>query len=186
VFICTAVFKLKTKEKAFLSWSGIRDSVPIVLATYPAAAGLDPGNRIFNMAFFAVTLSILIQGTSIGSIARFLKLSVKEKPRKTQKMELVTIHDSKYELAEVYVDPQMYEGEVFLSDIGLSQETTVTMISRGQRILAPRGNTILTPGDVVTVLVEEHKADEAAERILEKFHAKTIQIPKDLKDRVLP
>ncbi|TXT50862.1 MAG: cell volume regulation protein A [Spirochaetes bacterium] len=186
VFICTSVFKLKMEERAFLAWSGIRGSVPIVLATYPAAAGLDPGNRIFNMAFFAVTLSILVQGTSVGSVARFLRLTAKEKPRKTQKMELVTVHDTKYELAEVYVDPQLYEGEVYVSDIGLDQEATVTMVSRGERILAPRGNTALSPGDLVTILVEEHKIEEASRLILEKFHAKQIKIPKDLRDTALP
>lgn len=169
VFLCTAFFKLKPGEKAFLAWSGIRGSVPIVLATYPAAAGLDPGNRIFNMAFLAVTLSILVQGTSIGAVAKFLKLAAQKTPRKGQKMELVTIHDTKFELAEVYIDPRMYKGQAVLADIGLPLETTVTMIARGDSIIAARGATTLLPGDIVTLLVEEHRAEEASRQILDSF-----------------
>lgn len=169
VFICTAPFKIPFKEKIFLSWSGIRGSVPIVLATYPAAAGLDPDNKIFNIVFFAVTLSILFQGTTIGKLAEFLGLLAKKKPSNAQRMELVTVHDTKYELAEIFIDESLYEGETRLADIHLSPDTTITMISRKNRILAARGATLIRPGDILTVLAEEDKIETVTAKVFAAF-----------------
>ncbi|MBP8991445.1 MAG: cation:proton antiporter [Spirochaetes bacterium] len=84
-FICTFFTKLSLKEKIFLSWSGIRGAVQIVLATYPADAGIDNQHKIFNIVFFAVTLFVLFQGTTNGKLADILKLRVKLKKRSPNK-----------------------------------------------------------------------------------------------------
>ena len=77
VWISTFFTKSSIKEKTFICWSGLRGAVPIVLATYPAAAGLDDDRFIFNTVFFAVLLSLLIQGVTITKLADKLKLTVK-------------------------------------------------------------------------------------------------------------
>jgi cell volume regulation protein A len=169
VFLCTIAARLPAKEKLFISWSGIRGSVPIVLATYPAAAGLDPDHQIFNIIFLAVTLSILIQGTSIGKLADILGLSSKEKPKNKQKMELVTVHDTNYELVELFIDPDLYGGSASLSSLALPAEANVTMISRKDKIIAPRGGSIIKPGDVLTILAEEDKITQVTDSILSRF-----------------
>ncbi|MCL2062885.1 MAG: potassium/proton antiporter [Candidatus Cloacimonetes bacterium] len=76
VWSSTFFTKNTAKEKLFICWGGIRGAVPMVLATYPAAAGLDDNRFIFNTVFFAVLLSLLIQGVSITKIADKLKLTV--------------------------------------------------------------------------------------------------------------
>ncbi|MDP2790376.1 MAG: potassium/proton antiporter [Rectinemataceae bacterium] len=169
VFLCTLGMKLPFGEKIFLSWSGIRGSVPIVLATYPAAAGLDPDHQIFNIIFLAVTLSILVQGTTIGKLADLLKLSEREKPKNKQKMELVTVHDTKYELVELFIDGDIYKGESSVASLELPADATITMISRKDRIIAPRGNTILRPSDILTILVEEERISEVTNLVLSHF-----------------
>lgn len=169
VFLCTIPAKLPFREKLFISWSGIRGSVPIVLATYPAAAGLDPDHQIFNIIFLAVTLSILIQGTSIGKLADLLRLSSKEKPKTKQKMELVTVHDTNYELIELFIDPESYPGSASLASLELPPDVSVTMVARKDKIIAPRGNTILKPGDILTILVEEDRVGSITESILSHF-----------------
>lgn len=75
VMICTAFGRFRFKEKVFLSWSGLRGTVPIVLATYPVAAGVEASRNIFNTVFFAVVLSLLLQGTSLNKLAKRLKLT---------------------------------------------------------------------------------------------------------------
>ena len=75
VWGCTFFTKNTLKEKTFICWSGLRGAVPIVLATYPAAAGLDENGYIFNTVFFAVLLSLLVQGVTITKLADKLKLS---------------------------------------------------------------------------------------------------------------
>ncbi len=169
VFLCTLGMKLPFNEKVFISWSGIRGSVPIVLATYPAAAGLDPDHQIFNIIFLAVTFSILVQGTTIGKLADLLKLSEREKPKTKQKMELVTVHDTKYELVELFIDGDLYRGESSVASLELPADATITMISRKDRIIAPRGSTVIRPGDILTVLVEEQHISEVTNRILLRF-----------------
>ncbi|MCX7883032.1 MAG: cation:proton antiporter [Brevinematales bacterium] len=157
------------KEKIFLSWSGIRGAVPIVLATYPAAAGIDNEHHIFNIVFFAVTLSILIQGTTIGKLADLLKLSGKAKNKAKQTMELITVHDTDYELIEIPIDEDIYQGECKISDLSLPVGTTITMINRNNAVIAPSGQTLIMPGDILSVLVEKNKIDECTHEILRMF-----------------
>ena len=77
VWASTFFTKSSLKEKTFICWSGLRGAVPIVLATYPAAAGLDADRFIFNIVFFAVLLSLLVQGVTITKLADKLKLTGK-------------------------------------------------------------------------------------------------------------
>lgn len=172
VFICMSFMKLKFKEKIFLSWSGIRGAVPIVLATYPAAAGIDPNHEIFNIVFFAVTLSIVFQGTTIGKLSDILKLSSKGKTKPKQTMELVTVHDTNYELMEVFIDNDIYSGEFKISDLVLPMGTTITMITRNNSIIAPTGKTIIMPGDVLSVLVDCNNVEEVTNAVIDKFSLK--------------
>lgn len=172
VFICMSFVKLNFKEKIFLSWSGIRGAVPIVLATYPAAAGIDPNHEIFNIVFFAVTLSIIFQGTTIGKLSDILKLSSKGKTKPKQTMELVTVHETNYELIEVFIDNDIYIGECKISDLILPTGTTITMITRNNSIIAPTGKTIIKPGDVLSVLVDCNNIEEVTNAVIEKFSLK--------------
>ncbi len=169
VFICTFFANLSLKDQIFLSWSGIRGSVPIVLATYPAAAGLDDQHQIFNIVFFAVTLSIIIQGTTIGKVVNILKLSSKRKSEGKATMDLVTIHDSNYELIEIFIDDETYKGECKISDLSLPLGTTITMINRSNSIIAPSGQTTIYPGDILFVLVDNSKIEECTNAILRMF-----------------
>jgi cell volume regulation protein A len=169
VFLCTWPARLPWNEKIFLAWSGIRGAVPIVLATYPAAAGLDPEHKIFNIIFLAVTLSILVQGPTIGRLAALLGLVTRETPRAEQKMELVTVHDTPFVLVELFLDPEICRTEATLASLDLPHEVAVTMITRKDRILAPRGSTRIQPGDILTILLEESKKDEMTKRILSHF-----------------
>ncbi len=169
ILICTMFTGLSLREKIFLSWSGLRGAVPIVLATYPAAAGLDNGHEIFNIVFFAVTLSIIIQGTTIGKLADILKLSTKLRTRPKQTMELVTIHDTDYELVEIHIDSDIYEGESKISEMGLPAGVTITMVNRNNVIIAPRGSTAIYPGDILSVLVVREKIERITMQILACF-----------------
>lgn len=169
VFLCTFLTKLSIKEKIFLSWSGIRGAVPIVLATYPSAAGIDNQHQIFNIVFFTVTLSILFQGTTIGKLADLFKLSFKSRNKSKQTMELVTTHDTNYELIEIFIDDYIYQGECKISNLSLPVGTTITMINRNNSVIAPSGQTLIIPGDILSVLVDKNKINECTIEILRMF-----------------
>lgn len=84
VFLCLAPFpSLDWRAKLFVSWAGLRGAVPIVLATFPIVAGVESAQAIFNMVFFVVLLSSVIQGPTMGWVARRLGVGVRE-TRETQ------------------------------------------------------------------------------------------------------
>lgn len=165
VFICTRKWKLNFRENIFLSWSGIRGAVPIMLAIYPLAAGLSNGKDIFNIIFLTVIISIVVQGTTIGPLANYLDFSKKVKQKPLQAMELVTVIDTDYELLEIHLDEDIYDGKVRISDLKLPSETTITMISRSGKIIAPLGKTLIQQGDTISVLTKASKV----ERIMDEL-----------------
>lgn len=75
VFICLSPFRVGFKDQIFISWVGIKGAVPIILATYPIVAGVSGGDMIFNVVFFITITSALIQGSTINTSAKYLRLS---------------------------------------------------------------------------------------------------------------
>lgn len=169
VFLLTAFTKLSIQKKTFISWSGIRGTVPIVLATYPLIAGLDTNHQMFNIIFIAVILSIVVQGSSLNKIANLLKLTTKKKKKVLNSMELVTVHDTEVDLIEIFIDDELYSGECLVADLNLPPNSTITMINRNNEVIAPSGQTVILPGDVLYVLVEKDNIDMAIDEILSNF-----------------
>jgi cell volume regulation protein A len=152
----------------FLSWAGVRGAVPIVLATYPLAAGIEGGREIFNLVFFAVGLSVLFQGTTVGKLADLLGLSLPSRPKPRQAMELVTFHESDQELCEVSVDGK--GPPVQVSELGLPPGVTITMVNRQEQIIAPRGSTEITGGDVLYVLLKDSDREAVEALLAQRFN----------------
>ena len=98
VWVGTPRMGFTAKERHFMCWAGLRGAVPIVLATYPMAAGLPVGQDVFNLVFFAVLLSVALQGSSLGALARGLRLSVPSRPQPRYGLELVTMAHSDLDL----------------------------------------------------------------------------------------
>jgi cell volume regulation protein A len=169
VLCCTFFTKYTLKEKIFINWSGLRGAVPMVLATYPAATGISDSFRIFHIVFFAVFLSMLVQGTTITKLADLLKLGVKAKPKPRQIMELVTLQKPELELVEISIDDDEYSGKTLISELDLPAGTTITMVNRRDAIIAPRGNTVIKAGDVLYVLSKVSHIEDVTTEILKHF-----------------
>lgn len=169
VFLGTMGMKLGFKPKVFYAWAGLRGSVPIVLATYPAAAGLQLGNDIFNLVFFAVILSILVQGSSLGLIAKWLGLSEPSRPKARYSLELITMAHSDYDLVVVDLpDPRGAIGPK-IRELGLPEGAVITLVTRGDEVVLPKGNTRLHGWDQVTVLAHAPDAEAVEAALLEPF-----------------
>lgn len=169
VFVGTLGMRLDRKAKTFIAWAGLRGSVPIVLATYPAAAGLQLGNEIFNLVFFAVILSILVQGSTLGLVAKWLGLSEPSRPQPRYSLELITMARSDYDLVVVDLpDPQGAPGPR-IRDLALPEGAVIALITRGDEVVLPKGNTRLHGWDRVTVLAHAPDADAVEAALLEPF-----------------
>jgi cell volume regulation protein A len=76
VFVCLAPFRqLDWRSKLFISWAGLRGAVPIVLATFPIVAGVQGAFVVFNIVFFVVVVSSLVQGPTIHWAAKRLGIA---------------------------------------------------------------------------------------------------------------
>lgn len=88
VWLCLLPFQFSWQEKTFISWVGLRGAVPIVLAMFPWLAGIPEWNFFFNIAFFIVLISLLVQGWTVGPMARWLNLNVPTSSSRVQRVEL--------------------------------------------------------------------------------------------------
>ncbi|MDN3511797.1 MAG: potassium/proton antiporter [Candidatus Jettenia sp.] len=153
VLICVLPFRrFKLKENLFIMWGGIKGAVPIVLATYPAVYGLDDNHFIFNIVFFAVFLSCLLQGTTIGWVADRLKLSILSLPKSRHSIELITTQKSDIDVFEIQIPEISSIDGTRLRELNLPPNSLITSIMRENHIIIPKEDTILKKHDILFVI----------------------------------
>lgn len=160
VFLSMIFMKFSFKEKILISWCGLRGAVPIVLATYPLLAGMENGYLYFNMVFFIVLTSALIQGWTITPLANWLGLTGDKKPTVPHSLELVSIGKTNTEIIEVQIEDQANVVGSEIRNLALPEDTLITAVIRGEKMITPRGTTRLCGGDILYVLVSKAKTED--------------------------
>ncbi|MFT9847745.1 potassium/proton antiporter [Aneurinibacillus sp. REN35] len=168
VFISTIAMKFSFKEKIFISWAGLRGAVPIVLATYPLIAGLEDAQLIFNVVFFVVLTSALIQGSTISPLARAFGLSQGEKPITPHTLELVSISKTSSEMIEITIPGDGFIANENISDLTLPKDVLITAVIRGEELITPTGDTQLLEKDILYVLVPKIQRERVKQLFLSK------------------
>ncbi|TFB13383.1 potassium/proton antiporter [Filobacillus milosensis] len=165
VFLSLFKMKYSVKEKVFLSWAGLRGAVPIVLATFPIVAGLENAYLFFNVIFFVVLTSALVQGSSINFIATKLGLmgAVKDTPHHS--IELISIAKANAEMIQFQANRDNAVVGRKLKDIEFPKRVTISAIVRGDRLITPYGDTEIKAGDFLYILVSR-KYKEALRKML--------------------
>lgn len=169
VFLGTVGMRLGFRNKVFAAWAGLRGAVPIVLATYPAAAGLAIGNEVFNLVFFAVILSIIIQGSTLGLVANWLGLSAPARPKALFNLEMITMAKSDYDMVIVDLPGPKGAPGPRLRDLRLPEGAIITLITRGDTVVLPKGETQLEGWDQITVLAHAPDEDKIRNKLVEPF-----------------
>ena len=155
VFVTLARTRLSWQEKTFISWVGLKGAAPIILATFPLVAGLAQAEAIFNLVFFIVLTSVLVQGTSLAPVARWLGVDTPALPRRTYP-ELIPGAGVKNDLVEIVIPDHSPVAGLRLVDIQLPHDTLVVLIGRDDDLVIPSGATALEAGDAVLVLAEKN------------------------------
>ena len=157
VLVSLAPFRRFTfKARMYVSWVGLRGAVPIIFATYPIVAGVENGRLIFNVVFLVTLLSLIIQGTTVSSMANWLGLAFVEK----EPLFKVGVPDSiKSSFSELEVTDSMLAGGCQLRDIAIPDNTLVIMISRDDAYFVPRGSTELEVGDRLLVVSDRNEEE---------------------------
>jgi cell volume regulation protein A len=155
VFLTLLPVKMELREKVLVSWVGLRGAVPIILATFPLMAGLPEAEIIFNLVFFIVLTSVLLQGTSLPLVARWLKVDTVLSPKTQYPLEFVPADNIDRDMVEVEVPPGSSVVGRQIVDLHLPQTALVVLISRNDNFVVPRGGTVLEAGDRLLVLADQ-------------------------------
>ncbi|MCA0983980.1 potassium/proton antiporter [Halobacillus yeomjeoni] len=159
-------FSFTNKEKLFLSWAGLRGAVPIVLALFPMMAGLENSQVIFNVVFFIVLTSALVQGSSINWVAERFNLVSDKLTNPIHSLELISIGKANVEMMEFDVmESNQIVGQT-LENIELPDRALINAIIRDGDVITPYGQTEIKTGDTLYILVSR-KSKKEVKRLLE-------------------
>ncbi len=157
VWISTARASFSTSEKTFIAWAGLKGAVPIVLATYPLLVDLPNAYLIFNVTFFVVLTSALLQGSTITSAARWLGLIEKNRKPSPYTVELVALEKTDSEIIEIEIQAAMSAANRKISELALPANVLIVALIRNNKVLTPRGETLLLPDDMIYVLTSKQQ-----------------------------
>mgnify|MGYP005836674193 FL=1 len=163
VFISLPFSKLRCLEKVFVSWVGLRGAVPIILATFPLINALPDSKLIFNIVFFVVFTSALIQGWSIPFIARLLGVDAPFEKKRRTPLEFSSPQDSDTELIDLIVPYQSAIAGKSIVELGMPKDSLIVLISRNDNYIVPSGGTLLQEADTVLVLVNRNNLSKVRE-----------------------
>lgn len=152
---------LSHKARHYVAWVGLRGAVPIIFATYPWIENLPHAKDIFNIVFFITILSLVIQGTTVGSMAKWLGLSQDVlRKRKLKNFDVEISEDIKSYMSEISIKKEFLANGSRLMDLNVPEKTLIVMVKRDDQYFIPRGNTELMVGDRILVITDNEKALE--------------------------
>ena len=162
VFACLLPFrKMSGKARLFVSWVGLRGAVPIIFATYPVVANIPGADSVFNVVFFITLLSLLLQGMTISTVARWLKLDLPLQ-REGSEFGVEIPEEIDTQLRDVTLSAEDLLDGNRLADMNLPAGTLVMLVKRGNEFMIPNGSLELHTGDKLLVISENRKQSSSA------------------------
>lgn len=164
VFVSLLPFKMKMNERLMISWVGLRGAAPIVLATFPLMSGISHSHEIFNVVFFVVVVSVLVQGTTIPAMAKLLKVDAPIDKLHNSILEYDAANTNNKMIEFVIPEKSVAVGKN-LFELGLPEKSIIAMIFRDNDYIIPSGGTIIHDSDVLFVLMDREYEQEVRDRI---------------------
>lgn len=164
VFVSLLNSRFSFREKLLISWAGLRGAAPIVLATFPLVSGVSNSGYMFNMIFFMVIGSVLVQGVTLMPLARRLGLAKTFVPKSRSPLEMETVAGVNHDLHEFEVEKSSALAGVTLAEAQLPPGVLVTLIRRGKNFLPASGSSRIEEGDGLLVIGTPEKLRELSEK----------------------
>ncbi len=153
VYIALLFAKMRRRERIFVSWGGLRGAVPIILAIFPLLEGVPKADLIFNLVFFVVMVSVLVQSTTLPLVARLLGVVVP--PSKSEYLP-----HAGSDLVVVSVENGARADGKMVVNLGLPSTALLVLLKRGASSYVPRGSTIIRAGDEITLATRKQDGSE--------------------------
>jgi potassium/hydrogen antiporter len=166
--IATALDPFTSADRITLGWAGLRGAVPVVLATFPV---IELGEErslsleFFNIVFFAIVISTLLQGTTFEPLARRLGVTTSEPALPRPLSETGTIRRLGAEIVEYPVGPEDAIVGRVVRELGLPRDALLSVIVRGDEAILPRGSTRIEANDRLHVVVRQEVAQQVPEML---------------------
>ncbi len=173
VFCCLFRSRYDMRERLLISWVGLRGGAPIMLATYPLMSGWQFGHHaalVFNIVFFAVLTSVLLQGMTIMPLARLLKLDAPLQDRPLAPLQFEENGNGDSATCEIELAADSAAVHQTLASLKLPKNALVLLIRRAGHFVMPRGDTELLTGDSL-MLLGTPEAIREAEALLRQTRA---------------
>lgn len=153
VFLSLAFTKRFTiREKILISWVGLRGAAPIILSTFPLLAGIPGSHEMFYIVFFIVIASVLLQGTTIPFLAKFLDLYDTGVANIKYPIEFEKTGNIEGELNEVEVPENSVIVNKAVMELELSDKMLIILIYRDGIFFPVNGKTVIKPKDRLLIL----------------------------------
>jgi cell volume regulation protein A len=160
-----ALTRFGARDTVMASWVGLRGAVPIILATFPLVEGARYGELLFNVVFFIVLTSVLLQGTTIATVARWLGVDAPIEHRASYFLDVVESDGAQAGLHELALSEVAPAVDRPIVDLQLPAGTLVVLINRGGEYLVPQGATVLRAGDRLLLVADRETFDDARDRL---------------------
>lgn len=149
------------RDRVFVSWCGLRGAVPIIFAILCRAENVPHADTIFNIVFFCTLVSLILQGTTLPLMARWLKVddTVVEK-NKIVSFDIDFPEEIKSATSEIEITKRMLSHGVHLMDLCMPENTLAIMVKRNDSFFVPTGKTRLIEGDKLMVITDNNEALE--------------------------
>lgn len=161
VFLSLSFFRMKMRRRWYVSWVGLRGAVPIVFATYPLLAGVEKAEMIFNVVFFVSLSSVLVQGTTLTTVAKWLHVALPGKVKPKSPVDTFLSDGAKSLIREITIPSDNFSVGKRIVDLHFPRKAIIAMISRDGKFLTPNGATQIEEEDTLIVLMEDEKSVEA-------------------------
>lgn len=171
VYLSLLFSKFNFREKTAISWLGLRGAMPIILATYPLTvlSNTQMAELFFNLVFFVVLTSTLIQGISIKPVVNLLRVSAPAKQRPRFPFEYVSMGELKNDVSEFEIPHDSCLVDKSIAEINLPDDFMILLVRRNNEVFAPRGGTIFCSGDVLLTIAHDRDLRAFRDLIMTKL-----------------